>query len=87
MEKFADLIVGKLIGMQNKLDEEFIEKLEQSKVPIEVHKRKNDKELMMEEINQLIIVLKSYENSEDYEKASVCRDRILFLEGKLSSMQ
>ena len=87
MEEFADLVVNKLIGMQKNLDEQFIASLEKSNVPVEVHHRKNEKELLIEEIRQLIFVLKAYENSEDYEKASACKERILQLENKLSTIQ
>ena len=67
MEDLADLIVDKLINKQKELDKEFIQDLELSNVPIEVHQRIDPKDKIVMEITRLHVLLESYEVNENYE--------------------
>lgn len=86
MDALADVIVGKLIEKQKQLDKEFIQDLEASNVPIEVHERISDKDKMVMEITRLIVMLDTFEKAEEYEKADVCAKRIGFLKAEISKL-
>jgi hypothetical protein len=86
MEEFADVIVGKLIEKQKQLDKEFIQDLEASNVPIEVHERISDKDKMVMEVTRLIVMLDAFEKAEEYEKAGLCAKRIGFLKSEIAKL-
>lgn len=86
MEELADLIVNKLVEKQRLLDKEFIQDLEASNVPIEVHERISDKDKIVMEITRLIVLMDALEKSEKFEQAGTCRDRIAYLKLELSKL-
>jgi hypothetical protein len=86
MNKLADVIVGKLIDKQKQLDKEFIQDLEASNVPIEVHERISDKDKMVMEITRLIVMMDAFEKSEEYEKAGMCSKRIKYLKEQIAKL-
>ncbi len=87
MEELSNLIVQKLADKQRELDKEFIKDLEASNVPIEVHERMSEKDKLVIELTSLIVMLDAFEKAEEYEKAVVCRDRIQYLEYKISKFK
>lgn len=86
MDKLADVIVGKLIDKQKQLDKEFIQDLEASNVPIEVHERISTKDKMVMEVTRLIVMLDAFEKAEKYEEAVMCRDRINHLKSEIAKL-
>ena len=86
MDKLADVIVGKLIEKKKQLDKEFLQDLEASNVPIEVHERISDKDKMVMEITRLVVMLDAFEKAEEYEKADICAKRIGFLKTEISKL-
>lgn len=86
MEELADIIVGKIIEKQKILDKEFIQDLEASNVPIEVHERISDKDKMIMEITRLVVLMDTLEKAEKFEQAGICRDRIALLKLELSKL-
>jgi hypothetical protein len=84
MEELANLIVNKIVEKQKELDKEFIQDLEASNVPIEVHERISDKDKMVMEVTRLIVLLDVLEKAEKYEQAAVCSERIAFLKLQIS---
>jgi hypothetical protein len=87
MEDLADLIVDKLINKQKELDKEFIQDLELSNVPIEVHQRIDPKDKIVMEITRLHVLLESYEVNENYELAIKCSQKITDLKHLLRDLQ
>lgn len=87
MEDLADLIVEKLMSKQKDLDQEFIEQLEKSNVPIEVHRKPDLKESMIMELTKLNVMLKQLESEERYEDAYLCSKRIEFVKEELSKLK
>ena len=86
MEELADMIVDKLVTKQKELDKEFIQDLEASNVPIEVHERISSKDKMVMEVTRLIVLLDAFEKAEEYEKAAMCSERIKYLKTELAKM-
>jgi hypothetical protein len=86
MEELADLIVNKIVEKQKELDKEFIQDLEASNVPIEVHERLSVKDKMVMEITRLIVLLDAFEKAEQYEKASECSKRITYLKTEIAKL-
>lgn len=86
MEELADVIVCKLIEKQKQLDKEFIQDLEASNVPIEVHERISNKDKMVMEVTRLIVMLDAFEKAEEYEKASLCAERIAYLKSEIAKL-
>jgi hypothetical protein len=86
MEELADLIVDKLVEKQKLLDKEFIQDLEASNVPIEVHERISDRDKMVMEVTRLIVLLDSLEKAEKFEQAAICRDRISHLKSLITKI-
>lgn len=43
----------------------------------------DEKEIIKEEIEQLMLVMKKYEENEEYEKAAVMKKRIIYLKNQL----
>lgn len=86
MNELADIIVGKLIEKQKQLDKEFIQDLEASNVPIEVHERISDKDKMVMEVTRLVVMLYTLEKAEKYEQAGICRDRIGYLKSEIAKL-
>ena len=86
MEELADMIVDKLVTKQKELDKEFIQDLEASNVPIEVHERISNKDKMVMEITRLIVLLDALEKAEKYEQAAMCSERIKLLKTELANM-
>lgn len=87
MEDLADLIVEKLMSKQKDLDQEFIEQLEKSNVPIEVHRKPDLKESMIMELTKLNVMLKQLELEERYEDAYLCSQRIKFVREELQKLK
>lgn len=87
MEDLADLIVEKLMSKQKDLDQEFIEQLEKSNVPIEVHRKPDLKESMIMELTKLNVMLKQLESEERYEDAYLCSQRIKFVREELHKLK
>lgn len=86
MEELADMIVNKLVDKQKELDKEFIQDLEASNVPIEVHERISNKDKMVMEITRLIVLLDSLEKAEKYEQAAMCAERIAHLKSEITKL-
>jgi hypothetical protein len=86
MEKFADLIVDKLIGKQKELDKEFIQDLELANVPIEVHQKIDQKDKIIMEITRLNVLLFDLEKKQDYELAIKCSQKITDLKNLLKDI-
>ncbi len=86
MDALADVIVGKLIEKQKELDKEFIQDLEASNVPIEVHERISNKDKIIMEITRLVVMLDAFEKAEEYEKADTCAKRISYLKSEMSKL-
>lgn len=86
MEELADMIVNKLVTKQKELDKEFIQDLEASNVPIEVHERLSNKDKMIMEITRLIVLLDALETAEKYEQAAKCSERIKLLKSEIAKM-
>lgn len=86
MEELADMVVNKLVEKQKELDKEFIQDLEASNVPIEVHQKPSDKDKIILEITRLIVLLDALENAEEYEKAADVQKRISDLKNLLSNL-
>jgi excinuclease UvrABC helicase subunit UvrB len=86
MDELANVIVGKLIEKQKQLDKEFIQDLEASNVPIEVHERISAKDKMIMEITRLVVMLDALEKAEKYEQACVYRDRINYLKSEITKL-
>jgi hypothetical protein len=86
MEELANIIVNKLVEKQKELDKEFIQDLEASNVPIEVHKRPEQKDRIVLEITRLIVLLDALEKAEEYEKAAEVSNRISDLKKLLANL-
>jgi len=86
MEELANIIVDKLVEKQKELDKEFIQDLEASNVPIEVHKRPEQKEKVILEITRMIVLLDALEKAEEYEKAAEVSNRISDLKKLLANL-
>lgn len=86
MEELANIIVNKLVDKQKELDKEFIQDLEASNVPIEVHQRPEQKDKIILEITKMIVLLDALEKAEEYEKAAEVSKRIANLRGLLTSL-
>jgi len=86
MEELANLIVDKLVEKQKILDKEFIQDLEASNVPIEVHEKISQKDKIVMEITRLVVLMDSFEKAEKFEQAGSCRDRIAYLKSELSKL-
>lgn len=86
MEELSDMIIDKLITKQKELDKEFIQDLEASNVPIEVHERISNKDKMVIEITKLIVLLDALEKAEKYEQAALCSERIKLLKSEIAKM-
>lgn len=87
MEDLADLIVDKLIDKQKELDKEFIQDLELSNVPIEVHHKTDPKDKIVMEITRLNIMLEQFEKAENYEMAIKCSQKITDLKHMLNDLK
>lgn len=86
MEELANIIVNKLVEKQKELDKEFIQDLEASNVPIEVHQRPEQKDKIILEITKMIVLLDTLEKAEEYEKAAEVSKKITNLRGLLTSL-
>lgn len=86
MEELANIIVDKLVEKQKELDKEFIQDLEASNVPIEVHQRPEQKDRIVLEITRLIVLLDALEKAEEYEKAAEVSNRISDLKKLLANL-
>ena len=86
MEELANIIVDKLVEKQKELDKEFIQDLEASNVPIEVHKRPEQKDKLIIEITRMIVLLDALEKAEEYEKAAEVSKRIVELRSMLANL-
>lgn len=87
MEKLSDMIVDKLVSKQKELDKEFIQDLELSNVPIEVHQKIDQKDKIIMEITRLHVLLQGYEENENYELAIKCSQKITDLKHLLHDLQ
>lgn len=87
MEDLADLIVDKLINKQKELDKEFIQDLELSNVPIEVHHKIDQKDKIIMEITRLNILLRDLEQKQNFELAIKCSQKITDLKHILNDIK
>jgi len=87
MEELAEMVVNKLVEKQKELDKEFIQDLEASNIPIEIHKKPEEKERIILEITRLIVMLDALEKAEEYEKAAVVSSRISDLRTLLANLE
>jgi len=87
MEDLADLIVDKLINKQKELDKEFIQDLELSNIPIEVHQKVDPKDKIIMEITRLNILLRDLEQRQEFELAIKCSQKISDLKEMLEDMK
>jgi hypothetical protein len=87
IEDLANLIVDKLIDKQKELDKEFIQDLELSNVPIEVHHKIDPKDKIVIEITRLNVMLEQFERLENYEMAIKCSHRINDLKNMLKDIK
>lgn len=87
MEKLSDMIVDKLVNKQKELDKEFIQDLELSNVPIEVHHKTDPKDKIIMEITRLNIMLEQFERAENYEMAIKCSQKITDLRHMLNDLK
>jgi len=86
MEKLSDMIVDKIVSKQKELDKEFIQDLELSNIPIEVHQKIDQKDKIIMEITRLHVLLQGYEKNENYELAIKCSQKITDLKHLLKDI-
>jgi anion-transporting ArsA/GET3 family ATPase len=87
MEELSNMIVFKLIEKQKEYDKEFIKELKDNTTNLEVHEKPSIKERLTNELNALESLLTTLEKDENYEDASKCRDRIMFLKSEIENLK
>ena len=87
IEKLAELITDKLIAKQKEYDEQFHIDLQETMMKDGGFVRQvPEEELLLAEIARLMTLLSSYEDKEQYEKASIIHNKIKILETKLNKL-
>ena len=87
MEKLADLVVKKLIDKQREYDNQFHEDLtDVMSEGLGEAKFINEEELILSEIGRLMTLLSAYEDSEQYEKAAIIKNKLEKLKTKLDKL-
>jgi len=77
MEKLANLVVTKLIAKQQEYDEQFhVDLQETMKDNMGSTRNVSQEELLLAELARLMTLLSSYEDKEQYEKASIIKNKI-----------
>tara|TARA_R100001198_G_C5097543_1_gene131250 strand:- start:281 stop:559 length:279 start_codon:yes stop_codon:yes gene_type:complete len=77
MEKLANLVVNKLISKQQEYDEQFhVDLQETMKDNMGSARNVSQEELLLAELARLMTLLSSYEDKEQYEKASIIKNKI-----------
>lgn len=77
IEKLADLIADKLIAKQKEYDEQFHVDLQQVMSDNMGNARQiTQEELILAEMARLMTLLSSYEEREEYEKASIIKNKL-----------
>lgn len=83
--KIADLVVEGLIKKQQEWDQQFTSDVEQmfGGGYIQVQ---DEEQLLLAELARLMTLLSGYEESEQYEKASIVNNKIRMIQNKLSKL-
>ena len=83
--KIADLVVEGLIKKQQEWDQQFTNNVEQmfGSGYIQVQ---DEEQLLLAELARLMTLLSGYEESEQYEKASIVNNKIRMIQNKLSKL-
>ena len=77
IDKLAELISDKLIAKQKEYDEQFhVDLQETMKDNMGSARNVGQEELLLAELARLMTLLSSYEDKEQYEKASIIKDKI-----------
>jgi hypothetical protein len=84
MEELADIIVSKLMEKQREFDREFIEEIEMSNIPLEIHEKLSEKDKVLMNIASLVIKMEDFIEREEYDKAQSCKEKIRILKESLN---
>jgi len=77
IDKLAELISDKLIAKQKEYDEQFhVDLQETMKDNMGSARNVSQEELLLAELARLMTLLSSYEDKEQYEKASIIKNKI-----------
>jgi hypothetical protein len=83
--KIADLVVEGLIKKQQEWDQQFTNDVEQMFSGGYIQMQ-DEEQLLLAELARLITLLSQYEESEQYEKASIVNNKIRIIQNKLSKL-
>jgi len=87
MEKLANLVVNKLLAKQKEYDEQFhVDLQETMQDNMGSARNVSQEELILAELARLMTLLSSYEDKEQYEKASVIKGKIDHLKKMLDEL-
>jgi hypothetical protein len=81
--KIADLVVEGLIKKQQEWDQQFTNDVEQMFGGGYIQMQ-DEEQLLLAELARLMTLLSQYEESEQYEKASIVNNKIRIIQNKLS---
>ncbi len=83
--KIADLVVEGLIKKQQEWDQQFTNDVEQMFGGGYIQMQ-DEEQLLLAELARLMTLLSQYEESEQYEKASIVNNKIRMIQNKLSKL-
>ena len=83
--KIADLVVEGIIKKQQEWDQQFTNDVEQMFGGGYIQMQ-DEEQLLLAELARLMTLLSHYEESEQYEKASIVNNKIRMIQNKLSKL-